>query len=74
MRFEEKERIVTKYCSLFRYEAQKAKFLVEGKVDKYGAVRELLLFHGTTSESVNLIAEHNFTLDQQPLEAGQCCA
>ena len=57
---------------MIRYEAQKAKFLVEGKVDKYGAVRELLLFHGTTTESVNLIVEHNFTLDHQPLEPGQC--
>ena len=62
------------YQILFRYEAQKDKFLSEGKVDKYGAVRELLLFHGTTRESVNLIAEHNFTLDQQPLEPGQYCA
>ena len=71
MRF---RRVVYCYQILYRYEAQKAKFLSEGKVDKYGAVRELLLFHGTTSESVNLIAEHNFTLDHQPLEAGQCCA
>ena len=44
----------------------KAKFKQEGKVDAYGNVSELLLFHGTSNESINKIVEHNFCLDEKP--------
>ena len=49
-----------------KFEEIKAKFKLEGKVDAYGNVSELLLFHGTSNESINKIVEHNFCLDQKP--------
>ena len=49
-----------------KFEEIKAKFKLEGKVDAYGNVSELLLFHGTSNESINKIVETNFCLDQKP--------
>ena len=49
-----------------KFEEIKAKFKQEGKVDAYGNVSELLLFHGTSNESINKIVENNFCLDQKP--------
>jgi len=46
----------------------KKKFAREGKVDKYGKVQELLLFHGTSNESINKIIENNFVIDKSPAE------
>ena len=49
-----------------KFEEIKAKFQQEGKVDAYGSVSELLLFHGTSHESINNIVEHNFCLQRRP--------
>ena len=46
----------------------KKKFARDGKVDKYGKVPELLLFHGTSIESINKIIEDNFVIDKNPAE------
>ena len=46
----------------------KKTFAREGKVDKYGKVPELLLFHGTSNESINKIIENNFVIDKSPAE------
>ena len=49
----------------------KAKFEQDGKVDRYGNALETLLFHGTSNENINLIAEDNFSLDALPAERGK---
>jgi len=53
------------------FEEQRQIFENEGKVDKYGNVPEYLLFHGTTNESINKIAETNFLLDHLPKTRGK---
>lgn len=50
------------------FNEQKKKFTREGKVDKYGKVQEVLLFHGTANESINKIIEDNFVIDKNPAE------
>jgi len=54
-----------------KFEEQKKIFEMEGKIDKYGKVKELLLFHGTSNESMNLIVENNFSIDHLPTERGK---
>ena len=54
-----------------QFERQKEKFSKEGKLDKYGNVAEVLLFHGTSWESLNKIVEDNFSVDHLPLERGK---
>lgn len=53
------------------FEEKKTQFQREGKVDKYGNATEKLLFHGTCNESINLIAEDNFSLEALPDERGK---
>merc|ERR1711973_294884 len=53
------------------YERQKQIFENEGKVDKYGNVPELLLFHGTTNENINKIVDDNFNIDILPMNRGK---
>ena len=53
------------------YNVQKQLFENQGKVDKYGMVPELLLFHGTTNESINKIADDNFLIDNLPMNRGK---
>jgi len=53
------------------YENQRQLFENEGKVDKYGNVPELLLFHGTTNENINKIVEDNFNIDILPMNRGK---
>jgi len=53
------------------YESQKQLFENEGKVDKYGNVPELLLFHGTTNENINKIVDDNFNIDILPMNRGK---
>jgi len=53
------------------FENQRQLFENEGKVDKYGNVSELLLFHGTTNENINKIVESNFCIDNLPINRGK---
>merc|ERR1712029_85657 len=53
------------------FESQRQLFENEGKVDKYGNVPELLLFHGTTNENINKIVEDNFNIDILPMNRGK---
>ena len=48
------------------FENQKRRFKEEGKVDAYGNVRETLLFHGTSEESIENIIDVNFCVDFKP--------
>ena len=48
------------------YAAQKDSFRKSAKLDEKEEVQELLLFHGTSLESVNGIAENNFDLEAAP--------
>jgi len=52
------------------YENKKQLFENEGRVDKYGNVPELLLFHGTTNENINKIVLDNFNIDNLPMNRG----
>jgi len=54
-----------------KFEEQRQKFESEGKLDKYGNVPEHYLFHGTTNESINKIAESNFSLEHLPKTRGK---
>jgi len=54
-----------------KYESQRQLFENEGKVDKYGNVPELLLFHGTTNENINKIVVDNFNIDNLPMNRGK---
>jgi len=54
-----------------RFEIQRQLFENEGKVDKYGNVSELLLFHGTSNENINKIVESNFCIDNLPMNRGK---
>ena len=47
------------------FEKQRRTFEEEGKVDKYGLVPEMHLFHGTTNESINKIVDNNFCINHQ---------
>ena len=53
------------------FEEKKIQFEEQGKVDKYGNATEKLLFHGTCNESINKIAEDNFSLSALPEERGK---
>ena len=53
------------------FENQKQLFENQGKVDKYGNVPELLLFHGTTHENINKIVVDNFKIDNLPMNRGK---
>merc|ERR1711915_994892 len=53
------------------FENQRQLFETEGKVDKYGNVSELLLFHGTTNENINKIVKSNFCIDNLPINRGK---
>lgn len=48
------------------YAAQKDSFRKSAKLDEKKEVQELFLFHGTSLESVNGIAENNFDLEAAP--------
>ena len=54
----------------FIYEAQRELFKKQGKINEYGKVDEMLLFHGTNESSIDRILSSNFLVDAMPIQ--QC--